>query len=93
LRDADCFGRIGGEEFGLLVCDSLENASAIAERLRQKVSQLSVNFDTVTFRLSTSIGVTQAVEDDSVSRLLARADKALYNAKVDGRNRVEITTT
>jgi len=90
-RSRDYFGRLGGEEF-LLILDGADAAEAlqIAERLRACVSAQPVPLrDEQTVALTVSIGLTQArPEDRSTSDVLLRADRALYRAKQEGRNRV-----
>ncbi len=88
LRDADLVGRIGGEEFAVLL-PGLDAHSALltAERLRQAVGALRV-FGS---NLNISIGVaTRQPEETRVEPLLARADRALTQAKQLGRNRCEL---
>lgn len=81
-------GRYGGEEFVILCPETdLENAVKKAERLRLAISNLKIE-EIVKTRLSASFGVAQAETGDSIESLFRRADKALYNAKETGRNRV-----
>lgn len=87
-RSEDIVTRIGGEEFVILLnhC-SLSEAEAKAEKIREMVCQLNPNEIPITI----SIGVTQLqTQDETLSVLLGRADKALYLAKKNGRNKVEI---
>ncbi|MBP2666645.1 MAG: putative signaling protein, partial [Firmicutes bacterium] len=90
LRDTDVLGRIGGEEFGILLLEgSAEVSLQVAERLRQSVEELAFCTDqgsTVPLRLS--IGATECLQTESVATVLRRADKALYLAKNRGRNQV-----
>ncbi len=92
LRDMDAIGRLGGEEFGILLPNTLvEQAQMVAERIRAAVARIAIDTEAGTVRFTTSIGVTQSeAGDDSIDTLLARADAALYNAKAAGRNRVMI---
>jgi diguanylate cyclase (GGDEF)-like protein len=89
LREGDSVGRLGGEEF-LVLLPMLEgdNALAAAERLRRQVEQSPAAFAGREIPLSISIGVGCRRQGDSVDSLLARADAALYAAKAAGRNRV-----
>jgi diguanylate cyclase (GGDEF)-like protein len=93
LRDMDVFGRLGGEEFGVLLPSTvIEQAEVVAERIREAVTRIAIETEYGTVRFTTSIGVTECLAgDDSVDALLARADKALYAAKAAGRNRVVAT--
>jgi diguanylate cyclase (GGDEF)-like protein len=93
LRAIDTVARFGGEEFVLLMPETdLETAGVAAERLREAASQLVVEVDGgLTIALTVSIGVAAARPQhapDTASSLLVRADKALYLAKEQGRNRV-----
>lgn len=90
LRGMDVLGRLGGEEFGILLpSTALDQAEVVAERIRAAVAGIAIETEYGTVRFTTSVGVTQSVEDDdTVDALLARADAALYEAKAAGRNRV-----
>ncbi len=90
LRKVDHLGRIGGEEF-LVFCPQteLEGARAMAERLREQVMVDPIPGLPATDRVTLSIGLaTWEGPEDTSERLLSRADKALYQAKAEGRNRV-----
>jgi len=90
-RSQDTFGRLGGEEFGLLLPETnLEQALVVAQRIQQMWEQSPVNLDGELIHSTVSIGVAEASpEDESLDDLLRRADKMLYKAKENGRNRVE----
>jgi diguanylate cyclase (GGDEF)-like protein len=92
-RSADVAGRIGGEEFALVLPDaSAEGAARVAERLRRAVSGTPVPGRTESFCMTVSIGIAlQAPGDGSVDEVMARADLALYQAKQQGRNRVVVS--
>ncbi|MCE1205487.1 MAG: diguanylate cyclase [Holophagaceae bacterium] len=90
LRKVDQLGRIGGEEF-LAYCPQtdLEGARALAERLREQVAIDSIPGLPANDRVTLSIGLASwEGPEDTLERLLSRADKALYRAKAEGRNRV-----
>ncbi len=88
LRKDDLFGRIGGEEFSVLLPGSnLEDASILAERLRSHVESQAVAHTGGIIRYTISAGVVLA-GDESPDSLLQRADRALYAAKRAGRNQV-----
>ena len=89
LRQSDIICRWGGEEFILLLKDTgSSTARQLAEKIRQQTEQELFQFNGVNLRVTTSIGVTELHGDDSLDRLIARADRALYRAKQSGRNRV-----
>lgn len=90
LRGMDVLGRLGGEEFGIILpSTALDQAEVVAERIRGAVTRIAIETEYGTVRFTTSVGVAQiGDDDDSVDSLLARADSALYAAKAAGRNRV-----
>lgn len=95
LRSADLLGRLGGEEFAILLPETAEiQAVEVAERLRRAVSEDLIQLEGVEgFSISLSIGVTTLVEgDQGLDEPLRRADKALYTAKRTGRNKVCVST-
>jgi diguanylate cyclase (GGDEF)-like protein len=89
LRESDFVGRYGGEEFLLLLPDSdVDDAVVLLEKLREAIAQISVI--SVDRAITASIGVASLPEDGSDSDSLIRAaDRALYAAKSNGRNRIE----
>jgi len=91
-RAQDTFGRLGGEEFGLLMPETtLEQAGIVAERVRRVWDESPVNLDGELIHSTMSIGVAEAVESDgSLEDLLRRVDRMLYKAKESGRNRVMV---
>lgn len=89
IRTTDTFARWGGEEFVLLLPEAgFETAIQIAEKIRQEVE--TTRFSKVD-QVTVSFGVTQFLEGDTEDTLFKRADKALYKAKQNGRNRIEIS--
>jgi diguanylate cyclase (GGDEF)-like protein len=94
MRATDQIGRIGGEEFAILLPDSSRaDGVAIAERLRSGLAALAIELpDGRCFQLTGSFGLTEVRPlGDTVESVLGRADQALYRAKALGRNRVEVT--
>jgi len=91
LRDIDIVGRLGGEEFAVLLPETSRDGAVItAERLRLVISQAKVALadgQELSFTVSIGIAVPKGAES-SVEILLAQADKALYTAKAKGRNQV-----
>ena len=93
IRKMDIFARLGGEEFALLLPETKqEKAADLAERLRVFLEETSIPSDGVEFKATISMGVTELGirEQDTLEAMLHRADKALYKAKADGRNRVVV---
>lgn len=87
LRREDVFGRIGGEEFAVLLPGlELEPATAVAERLLGAVRGSRPFADQPDITYTVSIGVTMLVPTDCASSALSRADRALYEAKAAGRD-------
>lgn len=91
LRSSDIIGRIGGEEFAAI----LPNASAaeayeIAERVRIRFAEASAASESDEFRATMSAGIVESDRSSSLDALIGQADTALYRAKDNGRNRVEI---
>jgi diguanylate cyclase (GGDEF)-like protein len=89
-RTSDIPGRIGGEEFAVLLPETDEReAMALAERLRRDLAAVAVSHDGATIRFTCSFGVATRAPDVAVlDALLDRADAAMYRAKSEGRNRV-----
>ena len=92
LRQFDLLGRIGGEEFIVLLPGAeLEQAIDVAERLRRCVESLRFPDELTELRVTISLGVTKLHQTDrDLSALAIRADRALYRAKAGGRNRLEV---
>lgn len=85
LRDCDLFGRIGGEEFVVLLPETgIDNALQAAQRMRADVEQLRVA--QILENVTLSAGVAEWRNGESGEQLLDRADRALYKAKDAGRN-------
>jgi diguanylate cyclase (GGDEF)-like protein len=85
LDENNIFARWGGEEFIITVEKSLDEAVALAEKLREAIER--EEFDVVK-NLTCSFGVTKLEFNDSLESMIKRADNALYKAKEEGRNRV-----
>lgn len=95
LRKTDLLGRFGGEEFVALLPDTtLVDATAIAERVRGMVENLVITVDHLQVEVTVSIGVCHMQDaQQSLDILLNRADKAMYVAKAEGRNKVRFWNT
>jgi diguanylate cyclase (GGDEF)-like protein len=91
IRESDIAGRWGGEEFLVLVSSgAVEEASLLAEKLRQQVEKLAVP---PVSSITCSFGVATRLGNESFESLCERADESLYSAKASGRNKVVIANT
>lgn len=92
IRNGDLFGRMGGEEFSLLLPGAVsQEALAVANRLRRQVERMHIALPSGdVLKLTVSIGVaTSQAAKASISEMLSLADQTMYEAKHAGRNRVE----
>ncbi len=92
LRKVDLFGRFGGEEFVVFLPETdIDQALQVAERIRQKIANLNLEFDSKILPITVSIGLATYVSTDpTIDEMLKRADLALYEAKRGGRNQVVV---
>ncbi len=90
LRDSDILGRIGGEEFAVLLPETgAETALLAAERLRHAVAELAIESNSGPLHVTVSIGAaTASPAQGAMETIMLEADDALYRAKHEGRNRV-----
>ncbi|NOR55829.1 MAG: diguanylate cyclase [Sulfurovum sp.] len=90
IRNTDVFGRIGGEEFAVLMPETnLDDAAHLAERIRSNVFENISLLDEEQVSITVSIGLSLLREEDNmIQTLLRRADLALFKAKENGRNQV-----
>lgn len=87
VRDVDMAGRYGGEEFLIVLPEtSLDNAYLLAERIRQKIEKLAFGKD-IAVTISGGVAEYQSEEDEKM--LVARADRLLYSAKKEGKNKIK----
>ena len=91
-RAQDTFGRLGGEEFSLILPETtLEQARFVAERIRKVWEESPSHLDGNLIHSTVSIGVAEAqMDDESFDNVLRRADLMMYKAKEQGRNRVMV---
>jgi len=90
-REVDVVGRIGGEEFAIILPEtSISNAATFAERLRTFIANTNVNSAKGEIKVTASFGIASNANCDmSLDNLISKADEALYRAKQLGRNRIE----
>ncbi|OHB34167.1 MAG: hypothetical protein A2Y09_04850 [Planctomycetes bacterium GWA2_39_15] len=91
IRVCDTLGRYGGEEFSIILPEAkMEDSLNLAERIRKEVEQYNFGDVNKVIRCTISIGVSSYPGPGikSLEDLISRADKSLYNAKAEGRNRV-----
>ena len=95
IRRDECFARYGGEEFGMILPEtSLSGAQALAEKVRRVIRDTPMDLqDGGSVVITISIGAAELDAGDTVFGLIGRADEALYAAKSNGRDRVEIAAT
>ena len=95
VRDVDVPGRIGGEEFGILLPETdAERAASVAERMRHSLSGVSLPVAAGhSVHVTSSFGIADLDDGQSGDDLLRAADAALYRAKAGGKNRVERNST
>jgi diguanylate cyclase len=86
-REGDLVGRLGGEEFAVILAVRDETEAGLAvERMRKVIEKTEASFESQTLRVTTSCGLAVAGPQSNTSELLKQADLALYAAKADGRN-------
>jgi diguanylate cyclase (GGDEF)-like protein len=90
LRATDVVGRLGGEEFAAILPGNAAEATIAAERLRKAFQAAGIEISSHQIGATVSIGVASAIPPADINALLVRADKALYRAKGNGRNRAEV---
>lgn len=91
LREDDTVFRYGGEEFVILMPQTLlADAATVCDRIRSKVADTAMHFDQTDYHISISIGIASLLElpNPSPKALVSVADKLLYQAKAEGRNRI-----
>lgn len=94
IRRSDSVFRYGGEEFVILLSNTSEElAVQIAERLRCTIESLNCESDGKKVPTTVSIGIASLRNGDTISKLLERADQAMYRAKTSGRNQIQVHPT
>ncbi len=96
VRKIDVPGRLGGEEFWILLPNTIvSDALIVAERLRSRLEQVVIAYETHELRITASFGVAGIThaDNDTLADMMRRADQALYDAKSAGRNRIHVADT
>jgi diguanylate cyclase (GGDEF)-like protein len=89
LRKYDYAGRYGGEEFFVVLSNSTEmHAMGIGERFRKDMEDARLSCDAASFQVTVSIGVARYAQGESQESWIERADRAMYQAKQAGRNKI-----
>jgi diguanylate cyclase (GGDEF)-like protein len=90
MRASDVIGRLGGEEFVAMVSGTLAEAAIAAERVRSAFAAAEIVLEGQRIAATVSIGIACGSPLAAVETLITRADVALYRAKANGRNRIEM---
>ena len=91
VREVDCVARIGGEEFVLVLAGTSQtDAIRCAQRLADGLRDMHVTRIEPRYRITASVGITEYRQSDSIQGMLDRADRALYDSKRTGRNKVVV---
>jgi diguanylate cyclase (GGDEF)-like protein len=94
LREVDCVARIGGEEFVLVLGGTPQHEAVIAvRRIAEKLNEMQVSSIEPQYRITASIGITEYKVGEEIQQTMDRADKALYDAKRTGRNKIVMAET
>ncbi|KAB7884355.1 sensor domain-containing diguanylate cyclase [Poseidonibacter ostreae] len=89
ITDKTIFGRLGGEEFALVIRNTkLEDAIIKAEKLKKKIEEIELIVDNKTLKITASFGVSDNQNCSNIDEMLQKADNLLYTAKESGRNLV-----
>jgi diguanylate cyclase (GGDEF)-like protein len=94
IRESDIFGRLGGEEFGLMLPETpISQAAILAERIREATAAVDILMGNTVIKMTVSIGLAEIDTNYcALESAMHRADLAMYQAKEMGRNRVVIAT-
>ncbi|MCF6172474.1 MAG: diguanylate cyclase [Campylobacteraceae bacterium] len=91
IRKSDLFGRVGGEEFAIILSNTnIDKALKVAEKIRSQVSTNDLKFQEKTIHITVSLGIAMLANDDILDTIFEKADKALYTSKQNGRNRITV---
>ena len=94
IREPDIFGRLGGEEFGLMLPETpIAQAKVLAERIRSATEAVEIPVDGHIIKITVSIGMAEVGPGEQLlASVMRRADQAMYQAKENGRNQIVIST-
>ncbi|RKZ60924.1 MAG: hypothetical protein DRQ44_12250 [Gammaproteobacteria bacterium] len=94
LRKDDCIGRLGGDEFGVLLANcNVRSAQKVGEKMRQDIDNFKFEWEGRQFKLGVSIGVVAITQkSESIEDLIGHADTCCYIAKQKGRNQIHLHT-
>ena len=91
VRESDLMARWGGEEFIVALIDTgVEDAYAIAEKIRENIENDAVLHQMANRTVTASFGLTGFILNDTIDTLLKRVDDALYEAKAGGKNKIAV---
>lgn len=91
VRGSDMVFRYGGEEFVIILSDtSLDGANSIANRIHQSIENHTIAYGMDIIKLTASLGISSLRGNDSSDSLIKRADEAMYQAKKNGRNQIQL---
>lgn len=92
VRSSDIVFRYGGEEFVVLLSETnLDAAAVVAERIRSTIENHTLAYDMKTLNLTASLGVSSLIGTDTIDTFINRADNAMYQVKMNGRNQVRLS--
>ena len=90
VREQDCLARWGGEEFILMFKGRIKDTAAVIERIRKEIEDTDFSYGEERFRVTVSFGIAEmSSEDNNYEKSVIEADRMLYRAKEQGRNRIE----
>lgn len=88
LRDSDVWGRLGGEEFALILTEGRQGTLQTAQRLREEIANIAIETPSGVLQLTASVGVAYLSDETTIEALINKADDALYRAKNQGRDQI-----
>ena len=90
IKNKDCFGRFGGEEFLIILNDTpVQQCRTMADSLLGRIENTAITVDSLEVSITVSMGLTLCNRNESFKDVYDRVDKLLYAAKHNGRNRIE----